>query len=145
MSHVPIVSELLSALQAGAVARAGALIADDFTFDGGVPCALSRDEFLKTMRGLAIALPGWTFELGGVDESGDTVSATVAISGTHDGPLDIPHVPPVMPTGTLVRLPEDRWVFAIRDGRVASIHVQAAFDGGLSGLLEQIGIEYDDA
>jgi hypothetical protein len=67
-----------------------------------------------------------------------------ALSGVHRtqrGPLALPGMAPIPPTGRQVRLPpEPAWV-KVDDGRLLVYHVEGVPGGGVRGILSSLGVQ----
>src|SRR5664279_5596059 len=108
MSGIDTVQAALTAYGAGDAQALAALLTDDMTLSGPVPQPLDKQGFVGLAVASHAAFPDWNFNGHDWQETGDTVSGVIAISGTHTGTLAIiPGVPPVAPTGKHVHVPDE--------------------------------------
>jgi ketosteroid isomerase-like protein len=140
MSNIDIVQAVLRANEAGDTATLATLYTDDFLFSGPVPQPMDKTTFLHFIRTLHTAIPDFTFHPRDWREEGDRVYATADITGTHTGTLAvIPDVPPVPATGKAIRLPNEQFVFTVRNGQAARWEVTIPPGGGVPGIYAQVG------
>lgn len=136
------VREFMAAVTAD-IAAAAEFMTDDFSVAGMGPAPIDKGAFLKLHGDFNKAMPDRRFILSEVQTEGKTVSAMVALRGTHSGVLNvpIPGVEPVKPTHRLIDLPPTPMSFTLRDGKVAHIDAEPAREAGLIGLLTQLGVK----
>ncbi len=141
MSNLDVARKALHAFSSGDMATMTSLISDDFQFLGVTPQPLTKQDYLGFMQAINAAFPDFKFEETTASESGDTVTIKHHISGTHTGTLNLPGMPPIPATGKKVRLPEETSVFTIQGGKAVKYLGEPAPDGGLPGMLKQLGVE----
>jgi len=75
-------------------------------------------------------------------ESYGVVHGSVQLIGTHTNKLDlrIPGVPWVFATGKRITLPREKVDIAVERGKVTVLQVASLPDGGLMGILAQMGV-----
>jgi hypothetical protein len=122
--------------------RVAGFLAEDFTLTGPVPMPLAKGEFLGLVRGLVAGIPNWRFNTHGWQETGDSVSVKVRITGTHTGELPglMPGMPAAAATNKSFALPEECMEFQFRGGKIARFQVDPVPNGGVPGILQQLGI-----
>ncbi len=120
--------------------------ADDMTFTGPMPHPLKRDEYLGLMKAIVDASPDWNFHSRDFALEGDTVHLSVAITGTQTRPLPplLPGMSPVPPTNKRFALPEEHLEISVREGKIHSIHAYMPPNGGIAGMLAQLGVPLPD-
>ena len=130
--------EALDARDVDAIAR---VVSDDLAFVTPVE-PLDKATFLRFMAGLFAGLPDWRFDHGSLDVRGDVVAVRLRMGGTHTRTLALPMpgLKPVAPTGKRVALPEQRFDYTVRDGRIVRIAGENIPHAGVIGLLEQVGV-----
>ncbi len=143
LNDTEIVQTFITALQSGDMDLAAQNMTDDFVFEGWVPQALNKGEFLALQSELHAAMPDYAFNLSDTREQDGAVRSLIQISGTHTQTLSLPMfgVPLVPYTGVSVNLPQTRTQFHVADGKVARMQVESVQGGGLNGLLQQIDTE----
>ena len=144
MSNLDVAKETVDALENKDWDAASALMADDFTFEGGTPEPIDKDGFLGLSKAMATAMPDWSYQahdFAQLDDD-DDVSCTVNVGGTHTGQLNLPAmgITGVAPTGKSARSPDEKITLSIRDGKVAKLHADVPPNGGVAGVLQQIGV-----
>lgn len=141
MNNVELARTVLHALGSGDTATLTSKVTDDFQFIGITPQPLNKQEFLGFSQMLHAAFPDCTFHEVSASENGDTVTIKHTISGTHTGTLNAPGLPPIPATGKSFALPEESSVYTIKGDKVAQTHAYPAPDGGLTGILKQLGVQ----
>ncbi len=140
MSSSDVLKELLQTLDTGGYDKARTLLDKDFKFSGPMPGAVGRDEFIAFEKSIRTAMPDLKHN-GVISWEGRTgeVRGEVRIAGTQTGSLDMPYIPNVNPSNKAVKLPTERWTANVKDGKVISFAAEVGPDGGLLGILKQIG------
>jgi predicted ester cyclase len=141
MSNLDLARKALHAFSSGDMATMNTLMADDFQFLGVTPQPLGKPEYLGFMSAINTAFPDFKFEEVSASESGDTVTIKHHITGTQTGPLNLPGMPSIPATGKKMRLPEETSVFTFAGSKVSKYLGEPAPDGGLPGMLKQLGVE----
>jgi len=122
---------------------AGSLLSRDFQFTGVTPTPVDGVKYMQLHRELLTGLPDWNYNFKLEREDGNIVRGTVAISGTHTGtinPTFMPGVPPITATGKKVKLPKEMLTITVRNGLISKIDVEQVPNGGVSGILSQLGV-----
>ena len=140
-----IVKTFFSLVERKDLTAAFALLSDDLVVKGPAPKPLGKAEYTAVHTAWAKACSDWKFNCSQAELTGDAkVETTIAISATHDGDLvgmPIPGLPArIAPTGRRAKLPEERPVFTVRDGKIVTLEVRTPPGGGIPGLLAQFGI-----
>ncbi len=141
MSAEQVVRDFLNAAEQDAV-KASAFLADDFTFSGAVPIPLNKAQWIDLQTAMLHAIPDWKFNITAVQVSSDHVSLRAPVTGTHSGVIlpVMPGMSAISPTGKRISLPADRLMFTLRGDKIADLNVESSPDGGLPGILQQIGV-----
>lgn len=103
---------------------------------------IGPDEWLGVHRALAAGMPDFRFHYKATGGAGDDAEGTVQVGGTHTGTFTppIPGLSPVPPTGNkILNPPEHIWATA-RDGKLIRYVVEHVPNGGLAGILGQMGV-----
>jgi hypothetical protein len=137
-----LVADLFDAIEAQQFDRAIDYLASDFQFSGPVPVPLNSLQWIRMHRALATAMPDITVNYIPNDHSYGVVHGSVQLSGTHTTKLDlrIPGVPAVFATGKRITLPREKVDVAVECGKVTVLKVENLPDGGLMGILAQMGV-----
>jgi len=141
MSNLDLARKGLHAFESGDAATLSSLVADDFTFVGITPQPLTKQDFLGFMHVMTTAFPDFKFNETHAEESGDTATVKHKITGTHTGTLALPGMPPIPATGKKIALPEEKEVYTFKGGKLAKMVGEPAPDGGVPGLLKQLGVQ----
>jgi len=137
-----LVVDLFDAIEAQQFDRVLDYLASDFQFSGPVPVPLNSLQWLRMHRALAMAMPDITINYISGDDSYGVVHGSVQLSGTHLYKLDLrlPGVPLVPATGKHITLPREKIDIAVEQGKVVVLQVESLHDGGLKGILTQMGV-----
>lgn len=142
MNKSETVKAVVNAIEAQDWARAASYLTADYTFSGAVPQPISGEQWLGIHRALSAALANFRFNLSNLKEEGSHVTGTVQITGTHTGELrlPIPGIPAIPATGKQVNNAEEPITVTFRDDKIADWHVEQVPQGGLPGILSQLGV-----
>ncbi len=141
MGSLDLARKAFQASEAGDVATLSGMVTDDFQFLGVTPQPLGKQEFLGFIQSLHTAFPDFKFNETTASESGNTATIKHKISGTHTGTFNVPGLPPIPATGKKFQLPEETSVFTFAGDKATKYLAQPAPDGGLPGILKQLGVE----
>lgn len=95
------------------------------------------------MKAQLDAFPDYSENPTDLREEGNAVRFVAHVRGTQWGPLTLPAMEPIPPSGRSIQLPpEPAWV-RILDGRLLVYHVQEVPGGGIRGILSQLGVPRD--
>lgn len=119
-----------------------ALLSDDFKFSGATPVPLSGEQWIGVHRALGAAMPDLSFNYAPSKSNGSHTSGTVRITGTHRGEfnLPMPGIPRVPATGNAIANPTEHVEVTVKDGRITEWQVETVPNGGLFGILGQMGV-----
>jgi predicted ester cyclase len=123
------------------------LLSDDFVFEGPVPEPLNKERFMEMHRPLVVGFPDLKYNLKDLKADGDRVVGTLAITGTHTGPLDLSpvHGPMLEPTNKAVALARDEFTVWYDGDKIKKIYSIPSEGGGMDALLDQIGAPLPEA
>jgi hypothetical protein len=122
-----------------------ALLSDDLVVKGPAPKQLGKAEYTAVHTAWGKACSDWRFNCTRAELTGDgKVATTIAITATLDGDLvglPVPGLPArIAPTGRRAKLPEERPVMTIQNGKIVALEFVTEPGGGIPGLLSQFGI-----
>lgn len=140
MSNTDIVKTGLRAWEQDEEQTLASLVAHDFVLSGPTPQPLGKPEFIGMMHAIHAAMPDFAFNISSFEEDGDTVVARSYITGTHTGTLALPGLPPLPATGKKVSLPEEVQTYTLKDGKLQKLTTDGRPDGGIPGMLAQLGV-----
>lgn len=138
MGALDTVKALDKEISGGDVTKIAGYLADDFKFVGVAPVPLDRDHAVEMWTAIRTAMPDFNQNMSNHREANAMVYATVEVSGTHSGPLQVPGSPTLPPTGRRFRNPVERIAITVRNGKVAELAVEQVPGGGISGILGQL-------
>ena len=142
MNAQQITEKVLKAIEDQDWDGAMGYLTDDFRFSGAVPQPITAKEWLGVHRALANAMPDLRFNY--VAGRGDDKSAegTVSLSGTNTGTLSLPlpGLPTVPATGKRIALHKEHVKMSARGDKLYKYEVEATPDGGVPGILKQMGV-----
>lgn len=143
MNAEEITRAIFTAIESMDMDTVGSYLTDDFTFSGPVPEPISGEQWLGLQRQMSAAFPDWSFNLSDVQVTGNVARTTHQITGTHTGDLDLSAMGlPVVPaTGKAIKLPVEHADLTVEGGKVVRLHADVPADGGVPGLLQQLGVE----
>jgi predicted ester cyclase len=146
MSAMDIVKEGLAATEAGDFGKLDSMVADDFSMSGPVPMPVGKREFIGLMMALLKAMPDWNFNARDYKENGDQVAVMLGITGTQTGELQLPMpgMPAIPASGKKVSLPAELSTFTVKNGKLAKLEVASTPNGGVMGILSQLGVNMPD-
>ncbi len=117
------------------------LLTPDAMVSGGVlPAPVPATEALGTMKALQTAFPDLRFDIQNVTVNGNQALVMARWEGTNKGPLSIPGLPSVPPTGKKVSV-MDAYRITVKGDKVSRMDVESPANGGIPGALAQLGIK----
>lgn len=137
---------VLTLLESGNTESAAAYLSEDFSYAGSLPMILNRAEFLEVFKGLVSGIPDLRFNPSRIAEKGDSLHMKIRMTGTHRYMINIPvlGLESVMSGGKSFVLPEEPVEIGFRDRLITDWHVTPVNGGGVTGILQQLGIEYPE-
>jgi hypothetical protein len=105
-----------------------------------MPEPVGADEFIGFERAIRGAMPNINHNQVILSEDiGGWVRGKVRVAGLHTGTLDLPFLAKVGPTKKSIQLPTERWTALVKDDKIVSLKVEVGLNGGLIGILKQMG------
>lgn len=143
MKPSEIANQFFQAVEMNDFNKAGNLLSDDFTLEGITPTPLNKQEFLNVHSALNSGLPDFRFNHRIVKETANEVEVSVRLTGTHTKDMQppIPGMELIRATNRIITMPEEKIRLLIKNNRVAKTFVEPVQNGGLPGLLKQIGVD----
>lgn len=142
MSADQVVQQVFSNIDAQKFDVVLSLLSDNYTFSGATPTPINGQAWVAVHRALAAAMPDLRMNYRTTSVNGNQVQGTVELQGTHTGELalPIPGLPRVAPTGKAIKLPLEHIQVQTTNGKVAAIEVEDLPNGGVKGILMQMGV-----
>lgn len=141
MSNSETVQAVFAAVEARVWDAVDGLVGDEFQHVAGGAPPETKAQWVDRHKALGAAFSDFAYNAQNYNAENDEVTAFVAITGTHDGPLDLPAqgVIGFGATGKRVELPQEMIIAKVEGGKVTHLVVHGPDHGGVAGLLEQIG------
>jgi hypothetical protein len=138
-----LATTFLEAFEAGDFDTAASYMSDDFAFSGATPEPISGGEWLGLAAAMKAAFPDITYNFRVESVEGNVVTTSNQLSGTHTGDFDLSGMGMgVIPaTGNSFQLPAESTTATVEGDLMTSVHVNATPEGGVAGILAQIGVE----
>jgi hypothetical protein len=137
--------EFLDALDTHNLAAVEAFLSGDFQLGGNVTRDLNKMDTLALLNAYFTAFSDFSFNFSAASQTGSVLQAKYAISGTHDGVLDLNPLGmaiTVEPTGKAVALPESSVEITFNNaGQVVRQTMNQAAGAAMADLLAQLGVE----
>lgn len=144
MKPAQVAEQFQQSVERGDWETCNRLIAHDFTFSGPTPRPLDRRACISMHKALWAGFPDIKFHFRLISEMGNTVKATVQITGTHTGNL----IPPMQgkfvsipPTGKKISLPREQIEYTVRGNQLINVKVNASPEASWPGIFKQLGVE----
>ncbi len=117
------------------------MLTPDATVSGGIlPGTLPAMEAFGTMKALRTAIPDLKYDVQKITVNGNQALVTARWSGTNTGPLSMPGMPSLPPTGKKVSV-MDAYRVTVKGDKISHLEVESPVDGGIPGALAQLGIK----
>jgi hypothetical protein len=147
MSIQETAETIIGAINANDWETVAGYLADDFQFSGPVPEPLGPAEWIGTNMALNAGMPDMSFNVQIVEIDGNTVRTISQVTGTHTADLDLTQagIGVIPATGAAVSLPAENGVAGVEDGKLVYLHLDTSPDGGIVGILAQLGVELPPA
>lgn len=139
---IQVVQAVTDAIEAQDWDRALSLLANDYLFSGATPTPVGGAEWIGVHRALAAAMPDLRMNYVPAKSDGSHTEGTVKLTGTHTGEffLPAPGIPRVPATGKVIANPTEHVWVTVKDGTLANWRVEQVPNGGLAGILKQMGV-----
>ena len=137
--------DLLDAVDAHDLESLARMLRDDLEVtinDGG---SMDRAGVLARLKAYFDAFSNLDFNFSAAEQTGNRLTVTYAISGTHDGVIDLRPLGydiQAEPTGKTINLPQSSLITVFDDdGLVLAMTLNQAEGAGMPGVLSQLNIE----
>jgi predicted ester cyclase len=119
----------------------GLITADAMASGGALPQALPLSEAVKNAVPFATAFPDFKVDFDSVLVNGNEATVNLHMSGTQTGPFKVGWgMPDVAATGKKVWV-KDAMVVTVQGDKVSKVRIDSPADGGLPGILKQLGLQ----
>ena len=119
-----------------------AITTPDFQMTGPTPVPFNQEQAFGLALSLIGAMPDWKFNLEQTGEDGKVLRGVLHVTATHTRELHLPflNLPPIAPTGIKIVQPAEATEFVIEGDKVAVWQVESGAEGGVPGVLRQLGV-----
>src|SRR5947209_7148847 len=141
MNPEQLIRESLSAFNARDESNAYNNFADDFVANNFMPQPIGLEEFKALNAANLAAFPDWHFDIKQVQVQGNKATVTVQVTGTQNGPINMPGMPSIPASGKKVSV-ADKFICTIGDdNKLHQMDFASPPDGGFAGVMKQLGIQ----
>jgi predicted ester cyclase len=141
MNPEQLIRESLAAFNARDETKAYSSFADDLVVNNFMPQPIGLEEFKALNAANLAAFPDWHFDIKQIQTQGDRTTVNVQVSGTQNGPINLPGMPPIPASGKKVSVP-DKFICTIgADGKLHQMDFDSPPGGGFAGVMQQLGIQ----
>ncbi len=143
MDTKQIAEEFLATFNAKDLTKFRTYLSDDFTFSGPTPEPVSADQWIGIMMGMRAAFPDLNYNLKITGYEDNKIMTTTQLAGTHtkDWDLTAMGIGVIPATGKTVSNPKEEGLMTIKDGKITSYFINSKEEGGIPGMLKQLGVE----
>lgn len=114
--------------------------ASDATASGGIlPGVIPLAGAMQIMQALWSAFDDWGMDIIRTSARGNEIAVEFMWGGTHTHTLSLPGTPSIPASGKMVWVP-DVFIFTILNDKMRSIRIASPTNGGIPGMLAQLGI-----
>ena len=120
-----------------------ACLAEDFFCVGQMPQQLNKKQFVDYMKTIMRAFPDWKFNHHILNtRDNEFVEVEVHPTGANSGELVVLGLPPILPTGKVITLPQQDWEYDVRGDQIAFL-TTTTFNRilGFAAILNELGME----
>lgn len=119
------------------------LLSDDYQlYVNGQPTPVNRQIIEVLLRALRKAAPDLTLGVTNVRQEGDDkVTFDTLMTGTHTGVMELPGVPPGLPSNERIQGDPQTAIFTFVDGKIVHEDIQLSPGSDPMSLYKQLGIE----
>lgn len=119
----------------------GLITADAMISGGAMPQAVPMAEAVKSAVPFSTAMPDCKVEFDSVVVNGNEATVKLHVSGTQTGQFKVGWgMPDVPATGKKVWV-KDAMVVTVQGDKVSKARIESPADGGLPGILKQLGVQ----
>lgn len=142
MDRIQIAKDAFSAIESGDFAALEKLLHEDYQLTGPVPNPMGKRELVNMLKSIKAGLPDFALNPTDLKESIGQVTGIMHVAGTHSQTLDLSFMgaPPQGATGKKVTLPDEPFAVDFTGDRISRFYVEPVEGGGVSGMLNQIGV-----
>jgi predicted ester cyclase len=121
------------------VEKIGRAVADDLAFVSPGR-TLTKDQFLAMLRSIYAGFPNWHYECDAPEFRQEVIAVKFRQGGSHTGTFALPGLPPIAPTGKIIKIPEHYFFYKLRGAHIIEIRPEPVAGGAPRGILEQLGV-----
>ena len=143
MDQTKIVENFFKAIEKDDFLTAESYMSSNVKVTGVGPEPLGAKEFLGVHKAFNKGMPDFRFNYKINKVTDNVIETKVMLTGTHikEMPGPIPGLPNIPATNKTLRMPEEYVTFTIKDNKIQILHLEQIPNGGLPGVLKQLGVE----
>lgn len=143
MEETKIVEDFFNAIEKNDFNTAESLLSKNFKVFGVAPEPLGAKEYLGVHRAFNQGMPDFKFNYNISNVKNNIIETKVALTGTQtkEIPAPIPGLQNIPPTNKKVKMPEETVTITLKDKKIETVTLQNVPNGGLPGVLKQLGVE----
>lgn len=141
MNPEQLIRESMAAFNARDLDKAFSSFADDLVVNGFMPQPIGLEEFKAVNAANLAAFPDWHFDIKQMQTQGNRTTVTVQVSGTQNGPITMPGMPPIPASGKKISV-TDRFICTVgADNKLHQMDFDTPPGGGFAGAMQQLGVQ----
>jgi predicted ester cyclase len=141
MSELPaVLRNYIQGLKSHDVDKIAGTVADDLAVVTAAQ-TLTKEQFLGMLRAIYAGFPDWHYEHDAAEFRQDVIAVKFRQGGSHTGPLAMPDLAPIEPTGRKIKIPEHYFFYKLRGDKIVEIRPEPVPGGAPHGILEQLGVQ----
>ena len=143
MNKRETVQALMNAVQEGDFEQAKTMLAEDFQFSGPLPEPIDQDAWVGMNTRLQTAFPDLNYHFKVIGTEGNTVRATMQLSGTHSGSFDLTTMDMgVIPaTNKAFSAKVEKTKVTVKGDKITSWFVEPTEGADLKAILAQLDVK----
>ncbi|MHA1992081.1 MAG: nuclear transport factor 2 family protein [Candidatus Hodarchaeales archaeon] len=133
-----LLKNFFEAAEANDFSQVETMITDSFNFSGPVPKPLNKQEYMGFLKGNAIAFSEFKYNQANFNESGESCTCQVQVSGKHTGELVVPGMDPISATNKNFKLPRETVTVSFEGEKISKFESNPHPEGGIKGIIKQL-------
>lgn len=142
MDSRAVAEAFFAAFEVGDFDTVASYMSDDFQFSGATPQPTSGQAWMGLSARMRAAFPDLRYNFRVEEMDGNVASVYSQLSGTHTEDFDLTNMGMgvIPPTGKSFSLPSTISEAVVEGDKVTSVHVNSSPEGGVAGILSQLGV-----
>ena len=140
MENREIINNLFTNIENKNFEKALELVSEDFQLIGPTPEPASKEMWFGMIKSMDSAFTGFRYNVQVVSDEADKSKISVKLEGRHTSDLAIPGMQAFPATNKSFALPREGGTAHIRDGKITRLDMKTSEEGGVKGILGQLGL-----